>query len=264
MRLFDSHAHLDMKFTQKEVLGMLDRAWDAGLVGVMAIAGANKALDFGNTLALAQREQRVWAAAGIHPHAGSAATPDALDKLRFTLDHERVMALGETGLDYHYNYSEPADQRRAFIHQLRLAHHAALPVVIHTREADYDTLSILRDEGAEELGGVIHCFSSPMDFARQVLDMGFYISFSGIITFPKADSLTEVAKEIQIEKMLAETDTPFLSPIPFRGRPNEPARVRHTVEKLAEIREIDAEEMADITTKNTLRCFGISLPEPHV
>jgi TatD DNase family protein len=258
MRLFDSHAHLDMKVTQKEVQAMLDRAWHSGLIGVMAIAGANKALDFGNTLALAEKERRVWAAAGIHPHAGSSATPDTLDKLRFVLDHERVMALGEIGLDYHYKYSEPADQRRAFVHQMRLAHHAALPVVVHTREADHDTLSILRDEGAGELGGVIHCFSSNMDFARQALDMGFYISFSGIITFPKSDLLTAVAEEMPIEKILAETDTPFLSPIPFRGRPNEPARVLHTVEKLAEIRGIDSEEMAGITTENTMRCFGIS------
>jgi TatD DNase family protein len=258
MRLFDSHAHLDMKVTQKEVQAMLNRAWDTGVIGIMAIAGANKALDFGNTLALASKERRVWAAAGIHPHAGFSATPDALDKLRFALDHQRVMALGEIGLDYHYNHSEPADQRRAFVSQMRLAHHAALPVVIHTREADYDTLSILRDEGAGVLGGVIHCFSSNMDFARKVLDMGLFISFSGIITFPKADPLTEVAEEMPIDKILAETDTPFLSPIPFRGRPNEPARVRHTVEKLAEIKGIDTEEMAEITTENTMRCFRIS------
>jgi TatD DNase family protein len=258
MRLFDSHAHLDMKHAPSEVDAMLNRAWDSDLVGVMAIAGANKVLDFADTLSLASKEPRVWAAAGIHPHAGASATPDTLDKLRFALDHERVVALGEIGLDYHYSYSDPVDQRRAFVNQMRLAHHAALPVVIHTREADYDTFSILRDEGADELGGVIHCFSSDMDFARHVLDIGFFISFSGIITFPKSDPLKEVAGEMPIDKILAETDTPFLSPIPFRGRPNEPARVRHTVEKLAEIRGIDVEEMAEITVENTMRCFGIS------
>jgi TatD DNase family protein len=246
-----------MTFTQREVEGMLSRAWDAGLVGMVAIAGANKALDFGKTLTLAKNESRIWVAAGIHPHAGSSATPDGLDKLHFVLDHERVVALGEIGLDYHYNHSEPADQRRAFINQLRLAHRADLPVVIHTREADYDTLSILRDEGAKELGGVIHCFSSDMEFARRVLDMEFFISFSGIITFPKSGPIKKVAGEMPIDKILAETDTPFLSPIPFRGRPNEPARVLHTVEMLAEIRTKEIEEMATITVENTMRCFGI-------
>jgi TatD DNase family protein len=258
MKLFDSHAHLDMKFSPREVEGMLSRAWDADLVGMVAIAGANKALDFGMTLTLATNEPRIWVAAGIHPHAGSSATPDGLDKLRFVLDHQRVVALGEIGLDYHYNYSEPADQRRAFINQLRLAHQANLPVVIHTREADYDTVSILRDEGARELGGVIHCFSSDIEFAHQVLEMEFFISFSGIVTFPKSDPIKEVAREMPIDKILAETDTPFLSPIPFRGRPNEPARVLHTVEKLAEIRSENVEEMAEITVNNAMRCFAIS------
>ncbi len=259
MELFDSHAHLDMKrYKHGETQAMLERAFEAGLVGIVAVAGASKPLDFGDTLSLASKERRIFVTAGIHPHAGSSATPDALDKLRFSLDHDRIVALGEIGLDYHYNHSPPQDQRRAFIGQIRIAHDARRPVVIHTREADHDTLAIMRDEGANEVGGVIHCFSSGIDFANQALDLGFYISFSGIVTFPKTDMIGEVAKEMPADRILAETDTPFLSPHPFRGdRNNEPARVRHVVEKLAEIRELDVEEMAAITVENTYRCFDI-------
>ncbi len=239
---------------------MLERAWESGMVGIVAIAGAQAPGEFEQTLEIANRERRVWATAGIHPHTGSGATPAALDKLRFALDHERVVALGETGLDYHYNYSPPADQRRAFISQIRIAHQVRLPLVVHTREADDDTLAIIRDEGADEVGGVIHCFSSNMKLARQVLDLGFYLSFSGIVTFPKADEVQEVAAQIPAERILVETDTPFLSPHPHRGRPNEPARVKHVVEKLAGLRDMDAEEMAEITIENTTRFFNIELP----
>ncbi|MCP4603835.1 MAG: TatD family hydrolase [Proteobacteria bacterium] len=259
MKFFDSHAHLDLKdYGSGEVQKMLDRAWDSDLVGIVAIAGARRVSEYSDTLEIATRERRVWATAGIHPHASSAATPDALDKLHFALDHKRIVALGETGLDYHYNYSTPADQRRAFIHQIRMAHKARLPVVVHTREADDDTLAILRDEGADHIGGVIHCFSSTIAFARESLALGFYISFSGIVTFPKADEIQQVAAEIPNDRILAETDTPFLSPMPHRGKPNEPARVRHVVEKLAEIRKMDVEDMANITVENTWRFFRIT------
>ncbi len=258
MKLFDSHAHLDLRdHASGEVQAMLDRAWDSDLVGIIAVAGARKVSEYGDTLEIATKERRVWATAGIHPHGSSAATPDALDKLRFALDHKRIMALGETGLDYHYNYSPPADQRRAFICQIRMAHDVRLPLVVHTRKADDDTLAILRDEGADHVGGVIHCFSSTIEFAQEVLDLGFYISFSGIVTFPKADEIQRVAAEISNDRILAETDTPFLSPLPYRGKSNEPARVRYVVEKLAQINEMDIEEMARITVENTRRFFGI-------
>ncbi|MCP4676205.1 MAG: TatD family hydrolase [Deltaproteobacteria bacterium] len=257
MRLIDSHAHLDLgKYAPGAVDAMLERAWSSDLVGVVAVAGAGRAGEFDETLEIATRDSRIWATAGIHPHTSSGATPDALDKLRFALDHHQVMAVGEAGLDYHYNHSPPADQRRAFIEQIRIAHQVRLPLVIHTREADRDTLAILRDEGAEEVGGVIHCFSSTREFAEQVLDIGFYLSFSGIVTFPKAGEVQLVAAEAPADRILAETDTPFLSPLPHRGKQNEPARVLHVVEKLAEIREVDVEEMAAVTVENTCRFFN--------
>jgi TatD DNase family protein len=236
---------------------MLDRAWSAGLVGIVAVAGAGRVREYGDTFEIAKKDHRVFTIAGIHPHTGSQATPDALDKLRYALDNEKIVALGEIGLDYHYNHSPPQDQRRAFIKQIRIAHDARLPIVIHTREADEDILAILKDEGAEELGGVIHCFSSTLDFAKQTLDMGFYISFSGIVTFPNAEEIQKTAKEIPLDKILAETDTPFLAPLPHRGKPNEPAHVRYVVEKIAELRGLDIEEAAEVILENTRRCFGI-------
>ncbi|MDJ0763804.1 MAG: TatD family hydrolase [Myxococcota bacterium] len=258
MDLFDSHAHLDMKaYRPGQVAGMLARSWEGGLVGIMAIAGATRVGEYEETLEIAGTDARIFAAAGIHPHTGSGATPDALDKLRFALDHNRVLALGEIGLDYHYNHSPPADQRRAFIRQLRMAHQVQLPVVIHTREADGDTAAILRDEGADALGGVIHCFSSGPEFAEKVLDLGFFISFSGIVTFPKAEAVQAVARTAPDDRILAETDTPFLSPLPHRGKENEPARVRHVVEKLAELRGVVPEDLAQTILENTRRCFRI-------
>ena len=260
MRLIDSHAHLDMKKGSKgpTAFTMLDRAFEAGLTGVVAVAGATSPGDYEETIKIAAKYPLVFVAAGIHPHAGQAATKDALDKLRSALDGEKVVALGEIGLDYHYNYSKPKDQRRAFVAQLRMAHQNGLPVVIHTREADEDTLAILRDEGADQVGGVIHCFSSGTEFADAALDLGLYISFSGIVTFPKADEIRTVAEKIPEDRILAETDTPFLSPVPFRGRPNEPCRVIHVVEKLAQIRKTTTEEMAELTARNTSRLFGLS------
>jgi TatD DNase family protein len=262
MKLFDSHAHLDMKkYGRGQVRKMLDAAFDSDVAGIIAIAGSSTVSEYSQTLDIAANDHRIWATAGIHPHTSSFATPDALEKLRFALDHKRIVALGEIGLDYHYNHSSEADQRRGFINQLRMAHEARLPIVVHTREAVDNTLAIMRDEGADELGGVIHCFSGNMELASQSIDLGFYLSFSGIVTFPGATEVQEVAAWAPHDRILAETDTPFLSPVPWRGRPNEPARVLHVVEKLAELRDCDVAEMSDITYQNTLNCFAIDNAE---
>jgi TatD DNase family protein len=258
MNLFDSHAHLDMaRGGEPDARAQLDRAWRAGLTGIVAIAGATRVGEYGETLALATEDPRIFAAAGVHPHAASAATDAVLTGLRRTLDHGRVVALGEIGLDYHYNHSPPAEQRRAFARQLRLAHDARLPIVVHTREADADTLAILRDEGADQLGGVIHCFSSGRALADGALGLGLHLSFSGIVTFPNADAVREVAAWAPADRLLAETDSPFLSPLPFRGQANEPRRVLHVVEKLAELRGVPAEEMGSLAAANARRCFRL-------
>jgi TatD DNase family protein len=258
MNLFDSHAHLDMAAGgEADARAVLDRAWRAGLTGIIAIAGATRVGEYAPTLALASEDPRIFAAVGVHPHAASAASDRVLADVRRSLDHARVVAVGEIGLDYHYNQSPPAEQRRAFVRQLRLARDARSPIVIHTREADEDTLAILRDEGAEELGGVVHCFSSGDELAKGALALGFYLSFSGIVTFPNADAVRTVATEAPLDRILVETDAPFLSPVPFRGRVNEPRRVLHVVEKLAELRGIAAEAIADATSANAHRCFRI-------
>lgn len=259
----DSHAHLDMARGGEAALeAQLGRAREAGLVGIVTIAGATRVGEYVETLALAERVAGVWVAAGIHPHTGSGATPDALEDLRRALDHPKVVGLGEIGLDYHYDHSPRRDQRRAFERQLEIAHDAGLPVVIHTREADDDTLAILGDGGAGELGGVIHCFSSGERLAREALAMGLHLSFSGIVTFPKAESVREVARVAPGDRILAETDSPFLSPVPFRGKPNEPARVVHVVEELASLRGAEVEEMGRATVENAARCFGLDLSGP--
>lgn len=262
MRLIDSHAHLDMK---ERLSGnpddILERAWAQNLVAVVAVAGATRVGEFDWTFELAKKHRRVFTTAGIHPHAAVAATPDALDKLRFALDAPKNRALGEIGLDYHYNYSDPKEQRRAFVAQMKMAHKAGLPVVVHTREADADTLAILRDEGVSEIGGVIHCFSSGEELARGALELGLFLSFSGIVTFPKSSAIQEVAAWAPVERMLVETDTPFLAPVPHRGRPNEPAHVRHVAEKIAQLKQMDFEDFAEATVKNALECFAIDESE---
>jgi TatD DNase family protein len=261
MICIDSHAHLDMvRGGRGAVQAVLDRAWAAGLTGIVTIAGASAAGEFDAALEIARGDPRLRAAAGIHPHTATGATPAALEKLRFALDAEPIVALGEIGLDYHYNHSPPADQRRAFAEQLRLAHRAGLPIVIHTRKADDDTLAILRDEGADRLGGVIHCFSSGAGLAEGALALGLHLSLSGIATFPGAGEVREVAAAAPLERLLVETDSPFLSPVPHRGQVNEPARVVHVVEKLAEIRGLDPDEAGRVTADNTQRLFGFAAP----
>ena len=258
MNLFDSHAHLDMAAGgEADARAQLEKAWSAGLTGIIAIAGATRVGEYAPTLDLASEEPRIFAAVGVHPHAASAASDRVLDGVKRALDHRRVVALGEIGLDYHYNHSAPAEQRRAFARQIRLAHDARAPIVIHTREADEDTLAILRDEGAGDLGGVVHCFSSGDELAAGALALGLYLSFSGIVTFPNAEAVRAVAASTPLDRLLAETDAPFLSPAPFRGRVNEPGRVLHVVEKLAELRGITADEAADATAANTRRCFRL-------
>lgn len=260
MICFDSHAHLDMvKGGENALSQVLERAWGAGLEGVLTIAGASRTGEFADSLRLAHEERRISVAAGIHPHISSGATLSALDKLRFVLDEHPVVALGEIGLDYHYNHSPPADQRLAFVRQLQMARDVQLPVVVHTREADGDTLAILRDEGADTVGGVVHCFSSGAELAAGALELGLYLSFSGIVTFPGAAEVQEVATSVQLERILVETDSPFLSPVPHRGKVNEPARVVHVLEKLAQLRGVDAQELGQITTANAHRLFSIEV-----
>ncbi len=241
---------------------VIERAWDAGLSAVITVGVGETLAGIQAAVDLADRHERVFATVGVHPHDAQRLEPDWYDHIRRLARHRRVVGIGETGLDYHYMHSPGEVQRDAFERFLRLGHETDLPVVVHTREADEETLAVLRaarDERGEPLCGVVHCFSGDYPLAREVLDLGLHISFTGVITFPKAGPLREVLKRIPIEKVLVETDCPYLSPAPFRGKRNEPARVVHVAETVAEVYGRPVEEVARITTENTVRLFR--LPE---
>lgn len=254
---FDSHAHLDFADFDGEVDAVLRRARDAGVAGVIAVGSGRGLESRAAAVALAGRHADIWATVGIHPHDADLADDAAVAELRGLAARPRVVAIGEIGLDYHYDRSPRPRQREAFAAQLRLARELRLPVVIHTREADDDTLAILRGEGVP-WGGVLHCFSGDERLARAGLDLGLCISFSGILTFPKADRLRAVARDVvPLDRTLVETDSPYLAPVPFRGRRCEPAYVVQTARKLAEIHGATPEATARITTANARRLFGL-------
>jgi len=258
----DSHAHLDMKAFDADRGEAIQRAWDAGLGAVITVGVGEDLAEIEEAVALADEYERVFATVGVHPHDARKILPEWYGRIEALARHPKVVGIGETGLDYHYMHSPKGVQRDAFERFLKMGRKAGLPVVIHTREAEEDTISVLRDaqeEGEVPLSGVVHCFSGDYPLARQVLDLGLHISFTGVITFPKAEPLREVLKKIPIEKVLLETDCPYLSPIPFRGKRNEPARVVHVAETVAVVYGRPVDEVARITTENVVRLFR--LPE---
>lgn len=256
--LFDSHAHLDFADFGDDVDAVIGRARAAGVAGIVTV-GAGRDID-GNeaAVALAARHPDVWATVGIHPHDARIADAAALARLRDLAARDRVVAIGETGLDYHYDRSPRADQRAAFAAQIRLAREVGLPLVVHSREADRDTIDILAGEGAARVGGVLHCFSGGETLAREAFALGFHISFSGVITFRNARRIEAIARDVvPIERTLVETDAPFLAPEPHRGKRCEPAFVAHTAARLAEIHGLSVRDAARITTLAARRLFRI-------
>jgi TatD DNase family protein len=256
---FDSHAHLDMLAHRGLVLeDVIQQATESGVQKIVTIACADRNGEFGDGVAPATRYNHIYLAAGVHPHAASMYSDEVAERLKTALRFPRAVALGEIGLDYHYNYSSPDEQRRAFVKQIQLAHRLNLPVVVHTRNADDDTISILQGEGVTALGGVIHCFSSGPRMAEAALELGMYLSFSGIVTFPKSAEVQDVAGWAPTDRILCETDSPFLSPAPKRGGINTPEKVSLVVKKMADIRDVDLNALAPAIFENTCRCFGIS------
>jgi len=210
--------------------------------------------EFAQVLSLAESQPDIFATVGVHPDGEGVSEPD-VDRLAACADHPKVLAIGETGLDY-YRLSEPLQwQRDRFRVHVRAAKQAGKPLVVHTRSAPEDTLGILREEGAEQAGGVMHCFTESLEFALAALDLGFYISFSGIITFRNAGDLQAVASRIPLDRMLIETDSPYLSPVPFRGKVNEPSRVVLVAQKIAELKSVPLATVAETTSQNFLRLF---------
>ncbi|HVF68709.1 MAG TPA: TatD family hydrolase [Pyrinomonadaceae bacterium] len=258
----DSHAHIDGEEFDADRAEVVGRARAAGVRAILNVGtGDPHGGNFERAVAVAVEFEGVYAAAGVHPH-DARLYDDAAEKrlLEVLRGSERVVALGEIGLDYHYDNSPRETQREVFARQLRLAAELGLPVIIHSREADEETVEILRDEYAgAPRGGVMHCFGGGMRMAEDVLALGFFVSFAGNVTFKKADALREVARAVPPERLLVETDCPYLSPVPFRGRRNEPAHVVETARFLAELRGVAAEEFGRVTSENFARLFGAGL-----
>lgn len=252
--LFDSHAHLDDKRFKDDREETIARAAAAGLTGILN-AGADM-FSSARAVALAESHAMVWAAVGIHPHDAKEAREEDYGKLAAWCARPKVVAVGEIGLDYHYDFSPREVQRAVFIRQLALAREVGKPVIIHNREAHADTLAIVSREG-KGLTGVFHCFSGSVETAREVLKLGFYISVAGPVTFANAHKLHDVVKMVPADRLLIETDCPYLTPEPHRGRRNEPAHVRYVAETVARLRGMETAALAAATTENTQRLFGI-------
>ena len=259
-KLVDTHCHLDEQYFPGGPGAALERAKSAGIAAFVVI-GVGRTLEPARAavkLAGALRAN-VAAAIGVHPHDASTLDDAAERELRELAARDEVAAIGEIGLDYHYDHSPRDVQRAAFARLVRLARDLRKPIVIHTREAPDDTLAILDGEGAREVGGVIHCFSEDEKFARRALDLGFDLSFSGIVTFKNAKDVQAVASSAPIDRIHVETDSPYLAPVPMRGKPCEPAYLVHTAKRVAELRETSLEELAPILFANAERRFARSL-----
>ncbi len=253
--LIDSHAHLDMDNFKDDLESVIERAVEGGVDKIITIgtdlASSKKALE------IAKRYDFIYSTVGFHPHDADSATDEDIEELRSMADDPKVVGWGEIGLDFFYNKSVKDRQIEILKKQLETAYDINLPVVIHNREGDKELLDVLQSCRSTGHKGVIHCFSSDLKTAEIFIDMGFYISIPGIVTFKKADTLKEVAAGIPIERLLVETDCPFLAPVPKRGKRNEPFYVTYTAKTVAELRDMDFEELARITTANCKTLFNI-------
>lgn len=258
LELFDTHAHLDFERFDDDFDAVLGRARGAGLRGIVAIGASRGLASNQRALELAEAHAWIHATVGTHPHEAGAWTPELMAQIEAWAPRPEVVAIGETGLDYHYDFAPREVQRDVFRRFVRLACAVNKPVVIHTREADEDTIAILREEHAERCGGIIHCFSSSAWLAEQALELGFYISLSGIVTFRSAKDIQAVAAKLPAERILVETDAPYLAPTPKRGKRNEPSFVAHTLRFLAKLRGDDPAVLAAQTTANARRIFRLA------
>ncbi|MFQ5585280.1 MAG: YchF/TatD family DNA exonuclease [Thermodesulfobacteriota bacterium] len=259
--LFDTHAHLDDRRFDSDREEVIERARGAGVEQIITVACWDAEQGFDAALEIAEKNDAMYAAIGIHPHDARLVGEETFQQIQSLAGREKVIAIGETGLDYHYDNSPREVQREAFRSHIRLARSLNLPLIVHTREADTDTLAILKEEGAGETGGVFHCFSGDYDMATECLDMGFLLSFTGIVTFPGATALHEVVKKIPVERMAVETDCPYLAPVPCRGKRNEPAYVVETAKRIAALKGLSLDDVARITTLNAQGLFGIGSRE---
>jgi TatD DNase family protein len=261
VELVDSHCHLDDKQFDPDRAAVLERARSAGLKYLLAIGTGEGPPDLTAGLRLADLHSFIYATVGIHPNDAEKATPDTFRHLEALLQHHKVKAMGEIGLDYHWGVPKET-QLPVFRQQLRMAAEAHLPIVIHTRDAWDDTVEELKTLWAPTgLGCLMHCFTGTAKQAQECVDLGFSLAFGGVTTFPKSVSIQEAARLVPADRILLETDSPYLAPIPFRGKRNEPAYVALTAKAIAQLREVPTEELAAQTTRNFERFFGIGATE---
>lgn len=258
MKLADSHCHLNYKGVAEQQREILTRARDTGVVAMLNISTRESEWDA--VIGTAEREPDVWATVGIHPHEADEHPHIDTARLVAAAAHPRVVGIGESGLDYYYDHSDRVAQQAGFRAHLAACRETGLPIVVHTRDAEDDTAAILRDElGKGAFPGVLHCFTGSAELARIAIDLGFYISISGIVTFKSAQALQAVAKELPQDRLLIETDAPFLAPVPHRGRQGEPAFVADTCRFLAQLRGEEPEALADATRANFHTLFAKTL-----
>jgi TatD DNase family protein len=261
--LVDSHCHIDMPEFDADRAEVVARARAAGVEDLLVVGGVDA--EDGQRRALAVAETIGCAvSAGLHPHEARLGSEAVYDELRRLARDRKIVAIGEIGLDFHYDSSPRDAQRAAFRRQIRLAREVGLPVIVHSRSADEETAEILAGEGGQEAGGVLHCFTGGEGLARRVLELGFFISFSGIVGFPRAEQIQEVARWLPEDRLLVETDAPFLAPPPHRGRRNEPAFVVEVARKVAALRDEPLECVAASACRNFRRLFGRSTTAPDV
>ncbi len=261
----NSHCHLEAKDFRREVDGaavderdeVVARARQAGVGKLVCIGSGASLAEVDNALGWAERDPAIWAAIGIHPHDAARMDDATFDAIAERARRQRVIAVGETGLDYHYDYSPREDQRRVFARFLRLGADVKKPVTLHVRDAHEDARALYANEADRSLGGIVHCFTGTPADAEAWLALGLHISFSGILTFKSATGIQEAARLCPADRILIETDCPYLAPIPHRGKRNEPAFVVHTARKLAELRGVDETALAEQTTRNAERLLGI-------
>ncbi len=257
--MIDSHCHLDSEQFENDRETVIARAREAGVQLMLAIGTGEGPPHLDAAIALAEQHSFFWATAGVHPHHANRVSEATFPDLQRLGRHPKVVAIGEIGLDYHYDFSPRQQQWDVFTRQLGLASELGLPVIIHTREAWADTISILKENWHPDLGGIFHCFSEGVEEAREALDLNFHLGLGGVLTFPKAERLREAASFAPLERIVLETDAPYLAPAPHRGRRNEPAFLTATAARLAALRGLTVSEVDELTTENFRRIFPATL-----
>ncbi|WP_050613560.1 TatD family hydrolase [Bacillus testis] len=253
--LIDTHVHLNAEQYNEDLEEVIERAQAEGVKTMVVVGFDTETIT--RAIELAEKYPFLYASVGWHPVDAIDMTDEDLKWLEELASHPKVVALGEMGLDYHWDKSPKDIQKEVFRKQIALAKKVKLPIIIHNREATQDVMDILKEEGAEEVGGIMHCFSGSEEIAKECMKMNFYISFGGPVTFKNAKNVKEVAAQIPLDRLLVETDCPYLTPHPFRGKRNEPAYVKLVAEEIAALKDVPFEKIAEITTANAKKLFGI-------